>query len=289
MSHDLEMYRRLRDIGNLFILVGILAEIAIDIFWPERSALFPTLREYRAITPFLRWWNHIRSWRVLAMFVAGMVVLAGLMYERIEGENADQVADQLLTDAITEQTNLERLIAGRQIVTDPTFVKLDVFAGTPIWVASIEPGSFPRYTTIFETENFVKISGEAKRFADSFSDLETRARWKFHRVNDSIAAVPRFSGVTVYSWSPSAAVSNSPEKKAWVAADALVRYLKDDLLLARTTHKPLQIGSRLIPPFDKWSPSPPLDAVIVLVGENDPENELKEWLRRREQIPGQPP
>jgi hypothetical protein len=301
MSHDLEMYRRLRDIGNLLILVGILAEIAIDIFWPERSTLFPTLREYSAITPFLRWWDHIRSWRVLAMFVAGMVVLAGLMYERVEGENADQVADQLLTDAITGQTKLERFIAGRQIVRDLALAKLCTFAGTPIWVAAIGPASFPSHNTIFEAESFSKISTEAVNFADSFSEVERFARWKFHRVNEAIDASGRSPGVTVYSWRPlrdkaptsdvqlSPSVPDSSEKRAWAAADALVIYLKDDLRLARTRHLPVQIGSQLMPPFDKWNPPPPFDAVVVLVGANDPENELEAWLRRREHIPGQPP
>src|SRR5260370_21351063 len=198
MSNDLDTYRHLRNLGNLCILIGILAEIAIDILWPERSTLFPTLREYSAVTPFLRWWDHVRSWRVLVMFVAGVVVLAGLMVERIEGENADQAADQLLTDAITEQTNLERLIAGRQIVTGPALAKLRKFAGTPLWVSSIDKlQSFPKYNTIYDVETFENISEEAQRFADSFSEVERVAGWKFHRVNDPIPEASRFPGVAV--------------------------------------------------------------------------------------------
>lgn len=192
----------------------------------------------------------------------------------------------LLAAAITEQTNLERLIAGRQIIAGPALAKLRKFAGTPLWVSSIDKlQSFPKYNTIYDVETSEKISEEAQRFADSFSEVENVAGWKFHRINDPIPEASRFPGVAVYSWPVSQDKLNDPQRKTWAAGDALVAYLKNDLRLARTVHKPLQVGSRVIPPFDKWTVSPPLNAVVVLVGESDPQAELKEWLRQRRHIP----
>ena len=237
----------------------------------------------RATEPLSDWRKKLGQ-TLVTLGVAGELLFGVTAF--VTTSVVDNRQKRLLTSAVNEQTNLERLIAGRQIVNGPTLDKLRAFAGTPIWVASIGSTSLPGYDTIFENAvMFPKIIEEASHFADSFSELEPLAGWKFHRVNDPIswAEASKLSGVTVYSWRPLQNKKPSPaEQRAWAAGDILVAYLRSDLLLGRTTHKPLQIES---PPFNKWSSVPPHDVVVVFVGQNNPEAELTEWLRQRGHAP----
>ena len=99
MTHDLEIAlkaaRNLRDWGNLILLIGILVEIGIDVFWPEPPSALPLLRGQRATQPLVSWRDHVLSARVFAMLVTGLVILAGLTLERVEGNKADDAADNI--------------------------------------------------------------------------------------------------------------------------------------------------------------------------------------------------
>lgn len=88
MNHDLEIAletaRRWRDLGNAILLAGILAEILIEASWPERPSVFT-----------LRWCDHVRAPKNVAILMAGLITLGGLFLERREGQIADDKADQI--------------------------------------------------------------------------------------------------------------------------------------------------------------------------------------------------
>src|SRR5580698_347470 len=119
MSHDLEFAlntaRRWRDLGNLILLVGIIAEILIEAFWRDRPSTFS-----------LKWCDHIREPENLAILIAGLLTLSGLWFERTKGQNADDFADQIRAD-------LEQKIVGLA----PRYWLID--AGSENIVAKIKP------------------------------------------------------------------------------------------------------------------------------------------------------
>lgn len=110
MNHELEVAlaaaRRWRDIGNAILLLAVLIEFAIDGFWPEPIVTFPLLCGRKATQPLSRWREQIFTLRNITTAVAGLAVALGIGMERIEGNKADDLADQI-------RTNLqERLIQG---------------------------------------------------------------------------------------------------------------------------------------------------------------------------------
>src|SRR5208282_6543294 len=89
----LKSHRYWRDLGNLILAIGILAEIAIDGFWP-RSSTF-VLR--RPTKPLTKWWQRIPllTRKGFCVVLAGVVVVYGPDLERREGNKADDAADKI--------------------------------------------------------------------------------------------------------------------------------------------------------------------------------------------------
>lgn len=239
MNHDLETtlsaYRHLRNIGNLLILIGILAEIAIDILWPERSTLFPTLREYKAVTPCMRWWNHVYSCRVLAIFAAGLVVLGGLMLERVEGENADQVADQIRMNLQVQSTAVMYIMSSTrtpQLLPTSEFEALREFKGTKAFIDVVMSIGNERDT------DFVDFDGSLAEALSRQLGWDVRP-WLYAKQGTDVPHI--WENITIISkgsmlFGP--LPSSHPKPKAAIvrsynAAEALTQYLNSVGLAAR--------------------------------------------------------
>jgi hypothetical protein len=120
MNHDLEIAltaaRRWRDLGNLILLGGILAEILIEGFCPDRLSVFT-----------LSWRDHICEPRSIVILIAGLITLAGLLLERTKGQDADDFADQIRTNLEIQSQALTMMATGRQVLITPEFRNLVKF------------------------------------------------------------------------------------------------------------------------------------------------------------------
>jgi hypothetical protein len=205
------------------------------------------------------WKDRADFWALIFAFVVGVGVvgefIAHFAYRYFSRElepiisGEDRQLRQNVADADRELAQAIRLMAAREIIAKSASKKLSAFTGTPLWVASIDWSR----------------DKEAHWFAGSFRYLEFAAGWQFHSVVDPITVGPGMEGVTVYSWRPSLngkpilnddvpLAPDSPEKKAWAAADALVAYLRDDLGLTSTVHWVIPFKGPRGYPFDTWDP-----------------------------------
>lgn len=262
-----------RDIGTYTLIVGVLAESLLDLFWKEKQPAI-TLDVRTKAEKFCAWWNP----RNIAILVVIFVVAIGIGMEMVFGDWADDIADQMRVDSTAELTAFVRLESGIREITrdDPTY-KLKPFAGTTIVVRFIaSPTVFGSWT--------IDEWWEAQSFAGSFEELAApwlgwrcRILWK-----TPVLAGVGTNDVTIYS----AAVigghskfkrppAGTPERKGWDAAHALLSFLNNDLNLWTARYVPLER-------FDQCSgPGIGRDAVCVEVGVNHPTQNVAAFLEHK--------
>ena len=97
LTHSLHVHRDARDFGNLILVIGILAEVAIEALWPERAHHLAIKRGLRATSPLNNWEFPLATWKGRAILVVGIVIVFGLYRERSEGNTVDDVANQVQT------------------------------------------------------------------------------------------------------------------------------------------------------------------------------------------------
>jgi hypothetical protein len=98
MNHSLEACLKYnswwRDFGTIVLLVAVLFEFLIDIFWLEKPEFFPLLRGRKATTPLLKWYRHLLTPRGWIVLVVGLSVFAGIFLEIWYGTKVDDINKQ---------------------------------------------------------------------------------------------------------------------------------------------------------------------------------------------------
>jgi hypothetical protein len=196
-----------------------------------------------------------------------------------------------------ENLKFERLFGGRNIVVDDAFNKLSHFKGLTLIVQVIKfPETFPPPPSLPPDRDHT----EAARFADSFAQLKL-VGWKIDPDKPYTTVGWAMEGVHVYSRRPEPGKPwgeyemmdpydlpiDTPQRKAWAAAEALTRYLSSDLGFKSATHfvADQMTGEITMPePLKDF----PLDAVVVVVGLNNPEENLM-WYRLSQGLPSGAP
>jgi hypothetical protein len=102
MNHDLESalagYRYLRDVGSAILLIGVVAELFIEAFWPEAPIPRPYLGgSKRILVNRPKKWAHLRNLRAVILVISTLAVVIGISVEWIEGTKADDKADEIRT------------------------------------------------------------------------------------------------------------------------------------------------------------------------------------------------
>jgi len=290
----LSALRVTRDRWTLVVVIGIIAEVIVEAIWLQRSSPVNVLAEPKPTRPFAAWHFPLLSGKGALIFVAGIVTAISLYKEWSGGQAVDAKADKIqavlqsqLRDAIAEQTRLERLIGGRSIIQDAALIRfLKDVPITPLWVRSLgEPTFTNSPASIVDAENIVRVYTESNDFARSFVILRPALGWEFHTIRTPIVAGPDRSGVHVYShkvpntptgW-PLDTSPDSPEKDAWIAAEALTEYLQSDLGLTLAVHWPLDLDTDC----SECAAIPP-NGILVAVGEANLSEELRQRLREEE-------
>jgi hypothetical protein len=301
-----------RNVGTILVIIGVIGEILIDIWWDTPS--LPLLRGKKPTTPLAT--NSERHKRyVMLLFGIGMVA-GGIALELWQGGKADDVADQIQTelqgqvidaeeaasvsyrraaDAENEEAVLERLISPRQLLVNATDLedlrKLTAFSGTRFWTQAI--GFNPAGGN--SSDDFAKVE-EAERFASDFDVLHNCCGWEAHPILPTpILGGPDMEGVHIYSrraepyepWTdsdakwpnPYAMPLDTPERKSWAAAEALKQYLESNLKLAGVRHLVTDdIHGNLSPEFANLDS----EAVVIKVGTQTSTEDIQEQLIDRD-------
>jgi hypothetical protein len=289
---SLRHHQHLRDIGSIILLFGVIAEILIDEFWEFEHP--PLLRGKKA-TKLLIPSRH-RMKKPLMLFVGIVLVGGGIVSEWWYGKDADQDADAIsriqqarIADAESEQAIFERLVSPRQFVLSANLWKLAKFKDTPFWTQSIEF----RPEVMANSEDLKSIE-EAASFAGNFGILRDCCGWKL-QTEPRLSSTPDFDGIQIYSrradpaepytesdirWpDPYAVPWDTPERKGWAAASALVQYLRVDLGFLLVIHLPMDdIHGNLRPEFAGISN----DGVVIEVGRHESAVDLQEHAFERQ-------
>src|SRR5271170_7636582 len=102
LNADLHFWRMWRDIGSGVVVLGVVVEGVIDIFWPHEPSIITWDTRTR--------WQKFRAWWTLrnsATIGALIIVAIGLGMEALFGDWADDKADRIVDNAIVEQTRVE--------------------------------------------------------------------------------------------------------------------------------------------------------------------------------------
>jgi hypothetical protein len=287
MKYDLEIAlaqsalsiaRTWRDHGNTILLIGILAEVAIDIFWRDKPHTFSHA-----------WREHFREPKIIATFTIGVLIFGGLMLEREQGSVADDKADEirgyqqaLILDAETRVANANDRIAKTLIALGPPmlllvneqkFMTLKQFAGTPYLVQGLPPSMMTpsdNVDTFKARLNAVMGSAEG---VGSFDNLKIVGWIGLPRTSWRCTWMP--DGIVIYSrHGPPLEVNlDTPEAKAWSAGDALMAYLREEGV-DDIEHLPINDDANGNPTGNLAGLVLPRNGIFITIGAKDSERAL---------------
>lgn len=164
MELALAAARQARDWGNAILVIGIVAEIVIEAVWPDAPDLFPLLRGKHATKPLTRWRDHFWKKKNLAILIVGLVTVFGLGLERVKGQAADDLADQIRTDLEERQLRVSpRIWLFRGEALERVSAKMKPFAGQRV--------------AVFANQKFVDDRQEVLFFAISLDAVLGGAGW----------------------------------------------------------------------------------------------------------------
>jgi hypothetical protein len=267
-------------LSTLILIIGVYLEDKEEPFPP------PFSKKTAPLQPPHKTWGH----RLVILGIAGELFFGILGFRIAKMLDGRQ---KLVIAKINERTErlkadnfeVERLLGDRRIVVDDAFKRLAKFRNVSLWLQTVPPKAPGNGDT------FAAISAmqEARFFLSSFQTVQMLG-WKLKYL-DANPIDPYSSGVKIFSFralpgqrwgmslqspynSPYNAPLDTPEERAWCAAEALTTYLRTDLGLKTTMHLRMDdLQGRPAPPFDKLNP--PRDVVIIQIGLNDREENLK--------------
>jgi len=299
--------RRTRDFGTTILVAGIVVEIIIEALWIERAVATDVLKDPHPTWPFESWHIPFFTWKGIALFLAGMVAVAGIYIEQTYGKQVDDVTDEIRSiqreeigdaenraDAASKSadTSSERAIRLLRIESDrhvivysDAFDKLRTFNNISVWVQiaaprlsdfanrpNVEPSQIAE--KIIEQEDFAATFNRFKAIGWNvtvLSEYDPRAVY-MPAGPDSIAVHIHSRGpndMYVCDNDPYAVELSTPEMNECAAAGALAGYLR--LIGAGpATHWPLE-SSPLETPKEM-----PVGTILVMVGSHDVPAALEE-------------
>ena len=180
------------------------------------------------------------------------------------------------------------LMSGREVVDTPQLQALRQFAGVHLWVQTVPFDE--------ATPTSIKASIEAKEFATKLELVLSAFQWEVAEIAEPVVAGPGVERIVVYSRrivskpgeafpigkDPSKIPPDTAQKRSWRAADALVAYF-ESIGLVDVPHWPLDTSTGAIrrPDFEITSGVP--DAVVIVVGTNNAEDEIKSLLHEQDE------
>jgi hypothetical protein len=254
----LQYHRTLRDVGTLMVVIGVVAEILIDEFWDNMPP--PLLRGRRATT--LLKTSAARLKRCALIFAGIILVAGGLLLEYWQGNEADDVSDQIRT-ALQQQVlsvtirnaALTMMASGRaaQIIPTAELPNLKLFPGMRAEIMNVSPSYSPSLS--FQ---------ESWDLAAAIVGILKDAGWDVDSCNDNCPSpvidvmvltkeLPEGLQQRINTGHFPSLTTASPDEKAFLAANALVSYLQSVGIEAihrtpgfRITNAPMIEGEVLI-------------------------------------------